>query len=259
MQRLLVRIGAPIVVLVVFVTCWWVASANSTSVFFPPLHDILIAFKDNWFSSNLVDKAVPSLVRVTIGLVLAVIGGVTIGALLGLLPKVDVFVRPELEFMRALPPILIFPPLLLVMGTGDSMKVAVIAVSAVWPILLATTDGVKAVEPLRYDMGRAFGLPWSARVRWIILPTAIPHIWSAVRAAVPIAIVVMVASEYFASTNGLGAFISETSVSFRMADMWSVVLLLGFFGMLINGVVAAIGTGLDRQFGEFGDLASGRG
>jgi ABC-type nitrate/sulfonate/bicarbonate transport system permease component len=250
-MKLAVRL-LPVAVVAVALGAWWLLSASSTSLFFPPLADIVEAFERNWLSETLVEEAVPSLWRFGAGLLLAVVGGVLIGALLGVFPGAERFVRPELAFMRALPPILVIPPLLLVLGTGDSMKVAVIAASSVWPILLATSDGVRAVEPVRSDVGRAFRLPWRAQMRWIVLPTAVPHIWAGVRAAVPIAIVVMVAAEYYSSVNGIGTFISQTSTTFRLADMWSAVLLLGFFGVAINSLVAFIGRRLDRRYGEFG-------
>ncbi|HWI74061.1 MAG TPA: ABC transporter permease [Baekduia sp.] len=249
-RRRVAGIGAGVTFPAAVVALWWVLSADSTSLYFPPLEQMLDAFKTNWFGSNFADLAVPTLVRAAVGMALAFVLGVGLGALVGLSPRFGAWVRPELEFMRALPPILILPPMLLILGTGDSMKVAVVALSAMWPILLATTDGVRSVEPVRRDMGAVFGLPWSARLRHIVLPTAVPHVWSGVRAATPIAFVVLVASEYYASTNGIGYFISQTSTSFRLADMWSAVLLLGVIGVVVNGAIAIVGHRLDRRFGE---------
>ncbi|WP_051423433.1 ABC transporter permease [Arthrobacter sp. MA-N2] len=243
---------SPLLVSAAAIAIWWALSASSTSLYFPPLENIVVAFRDNWLSTNLVDQAIPSVLRILLGMALAILIGVVAGVVVGMFRKVEPFARPELEFMRALPPILVIPPLLLVLGTGDLMKIAVIAASAVWPILLATTDGVRAVEPVRADMGLAFRLPWGARMRWIVLPTAVPHIWSGVRAAVPIAIVVMVAAEYYSSVNGIGYFISRTSTTFRLDEMWSAILLLGFLGVLLNSCVALVGHWLDRKYGEFG-------
>lgn len=231
---------------------WWVLSASSTSLYFPPLQKIAESFVTVWASDQLLSQALPSLLRVIVGLLIAIVLGVLIGSVVGILRRTEPFVRPELEFLRALPPVLVIPPLLLVLGTGDVMEITVIVASAIWPILLATTDGVRAVEPIRSDMGLVFRLPWTARMRWIILPTAVPHIWSGVRASVPIAIVVMVATEYYSSENGIGHFISQTTTTFRLADMWSAILLLGFMGVLLNGVAALIGRKLDLAYGEFG-------
>lgn len=246
------RWGGPILVPLAAVAAWWGLSANSTSLFFPPLTDMLTAFRHNWLEGDTFSTmALPSLVRAGEGLVIAVAAGIALGIVIGLSSLAEALTKPQLEFMRALPPILVIPPLILVLGTGDVMKVGVIAASAVWPILLAAIDGVRSVEPVRDDMIRVFGLPWHARLRYLILPTAIPHIWAGVRAAVPIALVVMVGAEYYSSQNGIGYFISETSTTFRLADMWSAVLLLGLLGMAINGIVLALGRLLDRRYGEF--------
>lgn len=249
-MRLFARV-LPVIVALGVIAVWYFGSASSTSLYFPPLQKIGESFVSIWFSPQFAAEALPSFIRVTIGLIIAIIVGVVVGAIIGVIRPVEPFVRPELEFLRALPPILIIPPMLLILGTGDVMEISVIALSGLWPILLATTDGVRAVETVRSDMGRAFRLPWLARMRWITIPTALPHIWSGVRAAVPIAIVVMVGAEYYSSQSGLGYFISQATTTFRIADMWSAILLLGLLGVILNGVTAVIGRLLDRRYGEY--------
>ncbi|MFG1617104.1 ABC transporter permease [Nonomuraea wenchangensis] len=250
MKRLMYGVVVPALVTLAVAGLWWVLSASSTSLFFPPLRDILSAFATNWLSADFASMVLPSLWRVGLGMLIGIVAGVGVGAAIGSVRRAEPYVKPQLEFMRALPPILILPPMILVLGTGDGMKIGVIAASAVWPILLATVDGVRSLEPVRDDMGRVFGLPWRARFRWMILPTAVPHIWSGVRAALPIAFVVMVASEYYSSVNGIGYFVSQTSTSFRLADMWSAVVLLGLIGVVLNTLVAVAGRRLDKKFGE---------
>lgn len=248
------RVGfllAPLAVVAAVIGLWWMLSGSSGSLFFPPARQILRAFRANWLSADFVTVVVPSLWRVSLGMTIGFAAGVGVGAVVGAVRRLEPFVKPQLEFMRALPPILAMPPTILVLGTGDAMKVGVIATSAVWPILLGTLDGVRSVEPERHDMAKIFGLGWSARMRWIVLPTAVPYIWSGVRAATPIAFVVMVAAEYYSSVNGIGNFISQTSTSFRLADMWSAVVLLGLIGVAVNSLVAYAGRLLDRKFGEY--------
>ncbi|MBQ0825115.1 ABC transporter permease [Streptomyces tagetis] len=253
MNRRLWAIALPVLTTAAAVALWWTASASSTSLYFPPLSDILEAFRANWLSRQLTDIVVPSLWRVGLGMALGTALGVAIGTLIGAIRRIESYVQPQLEFMRALPPILVIPPMILVLGTGDTMKIGVIAASALWPVLLAAVDGARSVEPVRDDMARVFGLGRWARFRWVVLPTAVPHIWGGVQAAMPIAFVVMIASEYYSSTNGLGYFLSQTSTSFRLADMWSAIVLLGVIGVAVNSLVAYAGRRLDRRFGEYTD------
>lgn len=171
--------SGPIVVPAALVALWWMLSSSSTSLFFPPLADMVEAFRANWLTGETFGKmALPSLMRAGEGMLIAVVVGIVVGIVIGLSPLAESLTKAQLEFMRGLPPILVIPPMILVLGTGDVMKVGVIAASAVWPILLAAVDGVRAVEPVRDDMVQAFGLPRLARIRHLVLPTAVPHIWA---------------------------------------------------------------------------------
>lgn len=246
------RGASPVLVVIGVLVAWHLASRSSESLFFPPLRDILESFREMWFSALLIEQAVPSFVRAGFGFLIAVTAGILLGTLIGLSPVFRHLTRAQLEFLRAVPPVLLIPPSLLLLGTGSSMKVAVIALASVWPILLATIDGVRAVEEIRIDSGRVFGLTQLARIRWVILPSATPRIWSGVRAAVPIVFVVMVAADYYASSDGIGYVISQTATRFRFSEMWASVILLGLVGMAVNLTVMAIGRRLDRTFGEFG-------
>lgn len=256
MGRALLRFLAPVGVAGLLVGTWHVAAEAARSPFFPPLTEVAQAFRELWLSASFVDQAVPSFVRAGLGFGLALAAGVVVGSLIGLSPLFRALTKAQLEFLRAIPPVLLIPPSILLLGTGDSMKVVVIALSAVWPILLAAVDGVRSVEAVRIDAARVFGLDRARQFRWVVLPSAVPRIWSGVRAAVPIALVVMVAADYYASSDGLGYMISQTATRFRFSEMWASVILLGIFGALVNLAVIRLGRRFDKEFGEFGEPAS---
>lgn len=219
---------------------WWTATASSESVYFPPLQDILVSFRENWLFTRVGSDLVPSLSRVLLGVVIALVAGVLGGLLLGASRTLYRATQTQLEFLRSLPPVLLLPPSLLVLGTGSGMKVFVIALGSVWPILLATTASVRSTDEVTMDMARVFGLGWSARMRSVVLPATLPSVLAGLRTALPIGLVLMVVTELVASTNGIGYFILESQQTFNLTAMWSGVLLLGVLGMTLSLVVVRL-------------------
>ena len=114
------------------------------------------------------------------------------------------------------------------------MKVLIIAFACVWPILLNAIDGVAGVDAALLETARSYGVRPLDRLRYVIVPAALPQIFAGLRTSLSIAVIVMVVSEMVASTNGIGFFILESQSSFAIAEMWSGILLLGILGYVLN-------------------------
>jgi ABC-type nitrate/sulfonate/bicarbonate transport system permease component len=222
---------------VLIVVAWWWTSSGSTSPYFPPLSDIVQAFRDNWLFRHVPTDAVPSLARMGTGYAIAVAGGIALGMVLGLVPLAARALGPLLEFIRAVPPPVLIPVAILVFGLGDGMKVFVIVAGCIWPVLLNTIDGVRGVEPTMLDMSRSYGLSPARRWAQVILPAAMPQVFSGLRAALSIALILMVISELVASTNGIGFFVLDAQRTFAIPEMWSGIILLGLLGYTLNGLL----------------------
>ncbi|CAM5198032.1 NitT/TauT family transport system permease protein OS=Castellaniella defragrans OX=75697 GN=HNR28_000322 PE=3 SV=1 [Castellaniella defragrans] len=233
MQVHLLEAAVPIVAL----TLWWLVSNNSSNVFFPPLPEILTAFKDNWLFARVGSDVVPSLARLGAGFGIAVVLGIGGGLILGLIPTIQRATSPIMEFMRAIPAPAMIPFGIIVLGVGDSMKIAIIALVCLWPILLTTIDGVYAVEPLVLDTATIYRTSAADRLIRVILPSASPQIFGGLRTSISLALVVMVISEMMASTNGIGYFVLQSQRTFNLADMWSGVILLGILGYALNALL----------------------
>src|SRR5690606_15896762 len=112
---------------VLLIAAWWWFSAGSTSLYWPPLADITDRFVDLWFFEHLVDDALPSVIRLVSGFGIGFAVAVLLGLLLGSVPALEDATRPLVEFMRALPSVALLPIMMLLLGTGDDMKVVTIA------------------------------------------------------------------------------------------------------------------------------------
>lgn len=232
---------------VVLAAAWWFGSAGSTSPFFPPLQVILTTFVQEWpqrFASDIL----PSLERLFLGYVIAVVVGVVLGAVLGRFRLVAYAVNPILQFFRALPATALVPISVIILGVGDAPKVLLIAFVSGFPILLNTIDGVRSIDPVLEDVSRSFRLTRLQRFFRVQLHAASPQVLAGMRVALSLAFVVMVTTELLAATNGIGYVTLLAQQSFQIALMWSGLILFGLLGLLINGLFILVERRLLRWY-----------
>jgi ABC-type nitrate/sulfonate/bicarbonate transport system permease component len=229
-RRALLVLGLPLTLFSV----WWLATAGSTDFYVPPLSIILQKFAEVWTGERLASDVVPSLVRLTVGYLLAVVIGVGLGLVVGTSRLVRDVLEPVLELFRAIPPPVLVPVIMLFAGIGDTMKVLVIVSGCMWPILLNTVEGVRAVDEVLGDTCRSYGISGPSRLWYLTLRSASPQIVTGMRQALSIAIILMVISEMFAASNGLGFTIVQFQRTFAIPEMWSGVLLLGLLGFALS-------------------------
>lgn len=223
--------------------------------FFPPLSVIGHTFAEDWLFTRVPTDLVPSLVRMLAGFAISVVLGVAAGTLLGLSRTLATALDPVLQFLRALPPPALIPVSLLVFGAGDSAKVFLIVLGALWPVLLNTVDGVRGVDATALDMARSYRIPARARLTRVVLPAALPRIFAGARTALAIAIILMVVSELVGAANGVGHTVQLAQRGFNIPEMWAGTVLLGLVGFAFNALFVA----LERRVLRWHLGSSGRG
>jgi ABC-type nitrate/sulfonate/bicarbonate transport system permease component len=233
---LLRKLGVELALPLVLFALLYFLSANSTNFYFPPLSAVLEKFNALWLGPRFLSDVVPSLERLLAGYALACLSGVAIGVLIGIHAPLRRAAEPVLEFFRAVPPVAMIPLLIVSMGFGDAMKITVIVAGAIWPILLNTVEGVKAVDSVLDETCRTYQIKGAARLWHFILPSASPQIIVGMRLGLSIGIVLMVISEMFAALDGLGSAIIYFQRSYEIPQMWSGVLMLGLFGFALSMV-----------------------
>jgi ABC-type nitrate/sulfonate/bicarbonate transport system permease component len=230
LRRTALVLGLPAVLFLV----WWFGSAGSTDFYRPSLQRVLVAFRETWFGERIANDVLPSLGRLTAGYALALVLGIGLGLVIGMAPRLRATVEPVLELVRAVPPTVLVPVIALFAGIGDFMKVLVIVSGCVWPILLNTVEGVRAVDEVLVDTCRTYGVKGPARIRHLVLRSASPQIVTGARQALSVGIILMVISEMFAASSGLGFTVVQFQRGFQIPEMWSGVLLLGLLGVALS-------------------------
>src|SRR5262245_22713713 len=123
MTRKSVLLAIEVLAPVAIVVTWYLASANSASFYFPPLAEILKRFQQIWLGEGFVSNALPSLGRMLTGYGLAAVLGIVIGLALGLSKWASKLLSPTVEFLRAVPSVVLIPFGMVVFGVDTTMKV----------------------------------------------------------------------------------------------------------------------------------------
>ena len=231
------KLACEIAVPVAIVATWQLWAVNRDDAKFPPPWTILQKFQDLWLFSEFGTHVVPSLERIALGFAIAVSAGILLGIPIGLSRWARLWAMPHVEFWRAIPPPALLPiSVVLLHSIGNVQKVAFIAFFCLFPVLLNTIDGVRGIDPTFVDTARSYGLGTFERIRRIVLPAALPQIVAGMRNSLALAVIMMVLSEYFASTSGVGYVLLISKNTFGFGPMWAAILLIGVLGYLLNFV-----------------------
>jgi ABC-type nitrate/sulfonate/bicarbonate transport system permease component len=229
------KVAAEIAVPVALLVAWQAWTVHAQSQFFPRLSTILVEFRELWLFSQFGEHVVPSLERILLGFGIAVVVGIALGIPLGLSRWGRLAAMPHIEYWRAIPPPALLPiSVLLLHSIGNVQKVSFIAFFCLFPILLSTIDGVRAIDPTMIDTARSYGVRGFARIRRIVLPAAMPQIAAGMRISLALAVIIMVVAEYFSSTNGVGYVLLISKNTFEMGPMWAAIVLIGVLGYLLS-------------------------
>jgi len=175
--------------------------------------------------------------RMVVGWMLASVGGIVLGALIGTSAAARTWLQPMLEVVRPLPASALIPLFIALLGLSPGMVLLVIAFGAIWPVLLSTVHGFASVEPRLYEVGRVLGLSRMEFIWKIGLPNALPDALAGMRISLTVALILAVIGEMLASQDGLGTAIVLAARSFRAADLFAGVALLGVIGFVSNALL----------------------
>ena len=235
-ESTLYAIGLPILLLVV----WGIWGTLAPAKFFPSPFTIYEAFVDTWVGPAFLTDVLPSVARLAIAIVLAVAIGIAAGTIIGLTRWLRELLEPMLEFFRAIPPPVLIPVIAALLGTNPTMQVVVIVAGSLWPVLLNTIEGVRSTDSVMTETARSFALTRSERLFSLVLPAASPRIMAGVRQTLSVALIMMVISELFYASSGLGYRIKFFQTNYLIAEMWSGIVLLGLIGVLLSIIFSIV-------------------
>jgi NitT/TauT family transport system permease protein len=175
-----------------------------------------------------------------LGYGLAILIGVPIGLVTGRFRTVEAAIGIYITAGYAMPLVALVPLLVLWLGLGFAVKVAVVFLMSVFPICINTWVGVTAVPKTLIEVGKSFVAPDSVILRRIVLPATLPYIMAGIRLAVGRAVVAMVIAEFFTSISGLGAIIITSANNFDTATMFVPIVILMVMAIGLTYLIGAV-------------------
>ena len=217
-----------------FLGCWEIAPRLGwvEPAFLPSFSEVVSSgvklAKDGQLWAHVTD----SLYRSLLGFTLAIVFAVPLGLLIGWFRSVSNAIHPLLELFRCTPALALLPVFILLLGIGESSKIALVLYSCSWPILLNTISAVRNVDPLLVKSARTLGLGTRQLLWKVILPAAVPTIFVGFRLAGSISLVALVAAEMLGAKAGLDLDILYEAISSGGGDSF---VFRGLVPQMIRG------------------------
>jgi ABC-type nitrate/sulfonate/bicarbonate transport system permease component len=241
--RRLVLTLARLAVLAAALEAWQLAAEGGANPYFLPPSVVFPALYRQWFdgpaahlwlTADATANLLPSIGRMLGGLAIASVLGIALGVAIGRSALVSDLVEPVVHFARAVPPPILVPVFLFVIGIGTPMEIWSIVFGVLWPVLLNAIDGARHVPAGHLETARAFKIPAAQRLVRIILPSAAPKIFAGLRLGVALALVMMIVSEFVGSVNGIGREMVTAQGSGQISLMWAIIVILGLLGVVLT-------------------------
>ena len=201
---------------------------------------IAVAFWDLAVSGQLWSALYESLRPFLVGYALAIVVGVPLGLLIGGFRAAEAALGIYVTAGYAMPLVALVPLLILWLGLGFAVKVAVVFLMALFPICINTWLGVVAVPKTLIEVGKSFVAPNIVILRRIVLPATLPYIMAGIRLAVGRAVVAMVIAEFFTTISGLGAVIINSANNFDTATMFVPIIILMVMAIGLNWLIGFV-------------------
>ena len=185
--------------------------------------------------------------EVVVGFAIGTVAGIALGIVLGVRRFADEAAAPYVQGFAATPKIIFLPILMLLFGVGSGSKVAMGALSAVFPVVVATTAGMKDVNPVLVRVARSFNASTWQIVRKIYLPSLVEPAIIGMRLGLGVAIIGVLLAEIKFSRAGLGHLAIQYYNFFHVADMYAVLLITFAIAVAANALMGLVGDRFVRR------------
>jgi NitT/TauT family transport system permease protein len=246
-----ITIGSPIALLLLWE--WASAAGLLRAVFFPRPSTIAVHLHDLAVDGTLWGHLAPTLVRIGWSFSLAALLGVAIGLAMGLWRRLREGLDPVFAVVYPIPSVLFLPLVSFLVPPGEIALIVTAAVTSFFLIAFTTTHGVRQIDRLVVEAARHYGARGQRLFTTVLLPGALPFIFTGLRLGLGFALIVVVAVEIVSASRGLGALLWLSWQVLKVEDMYATFFVIALLGALLSYGLAALRTRLLPWVPDVGD------
>ena len=217
-----------------------------TKMFFAPPSQVAVTLWEMFASGRIWSPLAVSATGFAVGLGLAIIVGIPLGVLIGRSQTLNAMLDPFITAFNATPRLVFLPLVLLWFGLGLWSKVVIVFFGAVFPLLINTYEGVRNADRLLVTVVRAFGAREWDIARLVVVPNALPYIIAGLRLAIGRAVLGVVVSEFFGSSEGVGVLMVQAASQYKVDVVFAGLILFTALSLVMTGLVKLVENRLSR-------------
>lgn len=222
--------------LVVALAAWqalWSAGKISP-LFFTGPSQVAYRFVEEWTKGRLKQDMIYSGTNFLIGVGLAIVVGVVLGVIIGWYRRIAMIVNPFVTALYSTPRVALVPLVLIWFGLGMRSKVFIVFINAVFPVLINTIGGVRAIDHDLLRAARAYCASDWQIFTTVVIPGAVPFILTGVRQAVALGLIGVVVGEMFGGSEGIGYMVNYGGQTFQTDTVFLGVTIIALSGIILT-------------------------
>lgn len=207
---------------------------------FPPFTKVVAAFASTLGEAATWAAISDTLAGWALGMLVSIVVGVGLALVIGASPFLVRSTSVVIDVLRSTPAPAIIFVLILLFGSGLTMKVMLIFFAAVFPILIQSMYGVRSVDPVLRDLAKSYRLTRLDTFLRVRLPAALPYVATGVRISASLALIVAVVAEFLGGAPGLGKLVEDVRAVGDFPAMYALILLVGGMSAGLNQLMALV-------------------
>jgi len=208
--------------------------------YLPPASEVIGKLVVNLGEPRFWQALADTMLTWAIGLALATMLAIVLGTGIGLSRILRRATRTTIEFLRPIPSVALIPLAVLMYGLQREAALVIVVWATFWQIFIQVLYGVADVDTVARDTARSFGLGTVARLRYVVLPTALPYLSTGLRLGGTVALILAITSEMVIGNPGLGTLLQLSRSAGDTVGLYALVVVAGIIGLVINLVLRAV-------------------